>query len=432
MRYNRFASFLAFVLVGSIAFAPISRAQTGDAQALLNQITQLLAQIDQLKAQIAALEVQKSAVSQQAAQSAVAYLRLMKQGDEGDGVTVLQALLAADPDIYPEALITGYYGSLTTNAIRRFQKKHGLEQVGFVGPRTLERLNDLFNQYPLMFASDDDNDDDDDRRNDDKEEKKAAKDIQKFDKNFGKAVKSVARLCAHVPPGHLIAKGWQKKNEIPIVPICQSLPPGIINKLPPSSTSTPDVTSPLISGIVAAPSTSTAVISWATNEPAHSHVAYGTSSAYGLDATNAALTATHALTLTGLSPNATYHYQVRSRDAAGNLATSSDRIFVTGSAAVPDTTAPVISGIGIVLASPNATVLWTTNESSTSKVYYATSTPVNAASTSTPFVSSSALITSHSIILGGLQASTTYYAVIESQDATGNKATSSEQMFVMP
>ena len=55
----------------------------------------------------------------------------------------LQALLAADPLIYPEGQVTGYYGALTRTAVRRFQQKYGLPQVGRVGPMTRGKLMEI-------------------------------------------------------------------------------------------------------------------------------------------------------------------------------------------------------------------------------------------------------------------------------------------------
>lgn len=88
-----------------------------------------------------------------------------------------------------------------------------------------------------------------------------------------------------------------------------------------------------------------------------------------------------------------------------------------------DTTAPVLSGV--VASTTSATsvnVAWTTNENSTSKVYYSTSSPVIATS-STPLVSNSSLVASHSLAVTGLTASTTYHFLIESKDASGNTGT---------
>ena len=55
-------------------------------------------------------------------------------GSTGEEVTLLQTLLAKDTSIYPDGLITGYFGGLTRQAVRRFQAKYGISQVGRVGP----------------------------------------------------------------------------------------------------------------------------------------------------------------------------------------------------------------------------------------------------------------------------------------------------------
>lgn len=39
---------------------------------------------------------------------------------------------------------SGVYGSVTTQAVKDFQKKYGLEQVGLVGPQTTEKLKELY------------------------------------------------------------------------------------------------------------------------------------------------------------------------------------------------------------------------------------------------------------------------------------------------
>ena len=38
---------------------------------------------------------------------------------------------------------TDFFGSLTSNALKKFQAAYGIEQVGFVGPRTRAKLNEL-------------------------------------------------------------------------------------------------------------------------------------------------------------------------------------------------------------------------------------------------------------------------------------------------
>ncbi|MEK7630416.1 MAG: peptidoglycan-binding protein, partial [Patescibacteria group bacterium] len=62
--------------------------------------------------------------------------RELAMGDEGDDVKTLQSFLAADPSLYPEGLITGYFGGLTKAAVQKFQTRHGISPVGRVGPMT--------------------------------------------------------------------------------------------------------------------------------------------------------------------------------------------------------------------------------------------------------------------------------------------------------
>src|SRR5207244_3234657 len=70
---------------------------------------------------------------------------------------------------------------------------------------------------------------------------------------------------------------------------------------------------------------STATVVWTTDEPADSQVEYGPTTAYGTTTTlDPSRTTSHAVPISGLTPGTYYHYRVKSRDAAGNLATSAD------------------------------------------------------------------------------------------------------------
>ena len=70
--------------------------------------------------------------------------KALKRGSTGEDVRRLQQFLATDPNIYPEAQITGYYGALTEAAVKRWQVKFNIvssgtpETTGYgvVGPRT--------------------------------------------------------------------------------------------------------------------------------------------------------------------------------------------------------------------------------------------------------------------------------------------------------
>ena len=97
-----------------------------------------------------------------------------------------------------------------------------------------------------------------------------------------------------------------------------------------------DTDPPIISNVQSSNlSSASATITWNTNELADSQVEYGLNTAYGsLSALDASRITNHSTGLTGLTANTTYHYSVRSRDAAGNLATSGDFTFITNNQSV--------------------------------------------------------------------------------------------------
>ncbi len=107
----------------------------------------------------------------------------------------------------------------------------------------------------------------------------------------------------------------------------------------PYSAAAPDTTPPVLSAIAAGSITASGVtIGWTTNEAADTQVEYGTTTTYGATtALNATMVTTHSQGLTGLLAGTSYHYRVKSKDAAGNLATSADQTFTTSAA--PDLTA---------------------------------------------------------------------------------------------
>ncbi len=98
---------------------------------------------------------------------------------------------------------------------------------------------------------------------------------------------------------------------------------------------TADTTAPVLSGIASSNITTTgANITWTTNEASNTQVEYGLTASYGNNSTlNSSLITSHSVVLSGLTASTLYHYRVKSRDAAGNLATSADYSFTTGTTA---------------------------------------------------------------------------------------------------
>jgi len=72
---------------------------------------------------------------------ALHFVRTWQKGDKDIEIEHLQEILVADKDSYPEKLVTGYFGSLTQSALKRFQAKHGLSQTGIVDTATQNKLN---------------------------------------------------------------------------------------------------------------------------------------------------------------------------------------------------------------------------------------------------------------------------------------------------
>ncbi len=75
---------------------------------------------------------------------------LLSKGMQNEDVRQLQKLLATKPEIYPEKLVTGFFGSLTEKAVQAFQIKYKVISskndpgFGVVGPQTRTKLQEVF------------------------------------------------------------------------------------------------------------------------------------------------------------------------------------------------------------------------------------------------------------------------------------------------
>ena len=179
---------------------------------------------------------------------------------------------------------------------------------------------------------------------------------------------------------------------------------------------TPDTTPPIIQ---TGPTVGTithisAVVEWTTDEPSTGKITYGPSAGPNQVVTDATLSTSHRITLTGLAPETTYNLQLTATDAANNESEPKMAVpFPT--LAVPDITAPEIQEGPMVkyISDTEATIAWKTDEPATSGISWNDGTVHGV-------FSDNALVKDHSVMITGLTASTTYNFTVSSTDAFNN------------
>ncbi len=115
-------------------------------QNLVTQLTALQQQVASLRGELGATAqaTSTSEVQGEASEAVPPELtRTLSRGSSGDDVRKLQEFLAKERDIYPDGLITGYFGALTEAAVKRWQEKHDIESVGAIGPKTMAKFQEL-------------------------------------------------------------------------------------------------------------------------------------------------------------------------------------------------------------------------------------------------------------------------------------------------
>jgi hypothetical protein len=181
---------------------------------------------------------------------------------------------------------------------------------------------------------------------------------------------------------------------------------------------------PVISNVAVSGITNTsATITWTTDQASSSLVNYGTTTGYGSSSTlNTTLVTSHSVTLTGLKLGTTYDFDVVSANAGAMSSTSGNSTFMTTSVV---SSPPVITNVATAnLTSTSVTVTWTTDQPSSSLVNYGTTTGYGSSSTL-----NTTLVTSHSVTLAGLAASTAYDFDVVSANAAAQSSTSGNSTF---
>jgi predicted ribosome quality control (RQC) complex YloA/Tae2 family protein len=184
--------FLGLILIGSVVLPVFAQTSTStttsttptSTQQLVDYLKSLIEnlqkQILELQAKIQAMRQAQNQVREQAQniQDTLKDIRDLRKGMTSEEIKAIQQILASDPDIYPEGVISGYYGPLTEKALNRFREKYGIKEEdkrGKIGPKTLEKLSELLEKNRVIKLED-------------------------------------GRKCVIVPPGHLVAPGLMKKS----------------------------------------------------------------------------------------------------------------------------------------------------------------------------------------------------------------------------
>ena len=138
--------FILFVLCSfpSFVFAQTTTSST-DLQALIKQLEE---QVKVLQSQVLNFQCELGTTKKELTEvkTELNLTHSLVRGSSGDEVKTLQEFLKQFPDIYPEGLVTGYFGPLTEAAVKKFQERQQIETVGAVGPKTLSKINELITQ----------------------------------------------------------------------------------------------------------------------------------------------------------------------------------------------------------------------------------------------------------------------------------------------
>ncbi|MCR4330445.1 MAG: carbohydrate-binding protein [Patescibacteria group bacterium] len=152
-----------FNILLSVLFLP-AIAGAATVSDLESRIAELLQQFQALQSELDAaknttqtsspLPVTPTPSPQKTTPSFTPFNTFLHKGSEGPEVANLQRFLAQYPDIYPEAVISGYYGDLTESAVKRFQRTYEIVSTGaptvtgygLLGIRTRAKLNELNEQ----------------------------------------------------------------------------------------------------------------------------------------------------------------------------------------------------------------------------------------------------------------------------------------------
>lgn len=178
---------------------------------------------------------------------------------------------------------------------------------------------------------------------------------------------------------------------------------------------------------------STQKVTWTTNVPADSRLAYGVIGGAGLSLADAKMVTEHEMIVRDLEDDKQYSLIAYSRSATGDLATSDKQVFQTALDTRPPkisdiTVEPTVRGSGAE-ARGQIIVSWTTDEPATSQVAYNSGLATDVFNSRTG--EDSALTTNHVVVVSDLPTSAIYQLQAVSNDKAGNTGKSGGQSTII-
>lgn len=176
--------------------------------------------------------------------------------------------------------------------------------------------------------------------------------------------------------------------------------------------------------------TTTIKMSWVTNVPTDSVVAYSSSSG-SKEVGTADLTTSHSLTIDRLQDKTSYIFQAKGRDQYGNEAISDIQNYATPIDTRPPQITNVLEESSIIgvgdTAKAQLVISWDTDELSTSQIKYGVGV---GGEYGLQTGEDTALTTSHLVIISNLLPSNTYHFQAVSKDATDNSTSSGDNTII--
>jgi hypothetical protein len=184
---------------------------------------------------------------------------------------------------------------------------------------------------------------------------------------------------------------------------------------------------------VAGQPTSTQQVTWKTNVPSDTSVAYGKVGTQGTEVPQSDQVTDHSITITDLEDDSEYFLIARSRDRNGNLAVTDRQVFHTALDTRPPkisniTTESSVRGTGAE-ARGQIVVTWHTDELATSQVAYAEGS--GSATFNNKTAEDTGLSFEHIVIVSDLPAPRVYSVQPVSHDRSGNQGSGATQSAII-